>query len=92
MARGPGQHDDDDPTPIKPLRPRHDSADLISWRLGRAHPPESCRWEHADGRWVSLTIAHEEEMGKVLLKDSKGRSAWTESYEEALALAKAWRA
>jgi hypothetical protein len=73
------------------LRPRRDSSDFIAWRMAHARHPECCRWECVDGRWVSLTLCHEEDMGKVLVRDSAGRAELTESYEGGLALARRWR-
>jgi len=68
-----------------------ETARYVPWRLARAHPPESCRWECRDGRWVSLVIAHDSAMTKVIVADSSGRRVLVDHYEEALALAKTWR-
>jgi hypothetical protein len=73
------------------LRPRRDSNVVFAWRLAHAALPECCRWECVDGRWVSLTLCHEEDMGKVLVRDSAGRAELTDSYEGGLALARRWR-
>jgi hypothetical protein len=73
------------------LRPRRDTGEYIAWRLAHASHPECCRWECIDGRWVSLTLCHEEDMTKVLVRDSAGRAELTESYEDGLALARLWR-
>ena len=63
------------------------------WDAGLQHagPPECCRWVCADGRWVSLTLCHEPDMGKVLVRDGSGRAEAVDSYEDALRLARHWR-
>jgi hypothetical protein len=73
------------------LRPRRDSSELMVWNQATAVPPESCRWVAVDGRWVSITLGHESDLTKVMVRDSSGRCELTDSYEEALALAKSWR-
>ncbi len=64
---------------------------IMRWRLVGAKAPESCRWECVDGRWVSLTLGQEAQVGMVAVKDSTGRMELVDSYEGALELAKSWR-
>jgi hypothetical protein len=62
------------------------------WQLRPSRPPECCRWVSADGRWVSLTLCpHEQEMGRVLVRESSGRTELVDTYEDALQLARGWR-
>jgi hypothetical protein len=63
----------------------------VPWRLVTPRGSESCRWQHADGRWVSLALGHAEEIGRVVVSDSNGRRELMDSYEGALALARHWR-
>jgi hypothetical protein len=74
-----------------PLRPRTESGPFIVWRLGKPREHESCRWETADGRWITLSLGHDDEIGSVIVADSTGRREVVDSYEGALAMAKAWR-
>src|SRR5262245_22577267 len=63
----------------------------VPWRLVTPQGRESCRWQCTDGRWVSLTLGHDEEIGRVVICDSDGRRELMDSYEGALALARHWR-
>jgi len=76
---------------LVPLQPRRDSGQFIVWRLVKPHATESCRWETLDGRWISLSLGHDDEIGCVVLCDSQGKRELVESYEGALELAKEWR-
>jgi hypothetical protein len=73
------------------LRPRRESSEIVLWNQATAIPPESCRWVAVDGRWVSITLCHESDLSKAMVRDSSGRSELVDSYEEALALAKRLR-
>jgi hypothetical protein len=70
-----------DPTP----------SEHVPWRLVTPRDRESCRWQHTDGTWVSLTLGHDEEIGRVVVSASDGRRELMDSYEGALALARHWR-
>jgi hypothetical protein len=73
-------------------RPRgRDSSEYVPWRLVTPKGRESCRWQCTDGRWVALTLGHDEEIGAVVITDSAGQRELSDSYEEALALARRWR-
>jgi hypothetical protein len=63
----------------------------VIWGLVPPHGNESCRWEAWDGRWVSLELGTDADLGSVIVADSTGRRELVASYEEALALAKSWR-
>jgi len=63
----------------------------FTWRLVPPKRPEACRWESADGRWVSLTMPREPEIVRVVVSDSSGRHEAVDTYERALALAASWR-
>jgi hypothetical protein len=80
---------------VPPLRPQRNTTDklraIAPWRLTRPRGEESCRWECVDGRWVTLTLGREGEVGCVVVEDSTGRRELVGSYEGALALAKEWR-
>jgi hypothetical protein len=76
---------------LTPLSPQRDSGQLIIWRLTQPRPPESCRWERLDGRWISIMLGQTEEIGRVVVTDSAGRRELVDSYEGALELAKSWR-
>jgi hypothetical protein len=64
---------------------------FVPWRLVNPCDAESCRWESTDGRWVALTLGHDEELGRVAVSDSRGRRELVDSYEGALMLARLWR-
>ena len=70
---------------------RRESRDWVPWRLVTPCDAESCRWECTDGRWVSLTLGNDEELGRVVVSDSRGRRELVDSYEGALLLARVWR-
>jgi hypothetical protein len=72
-------------------RPRRDTSEYVPWRLVTPRGPESCRWQCTDGRWVALTLGHDREIGAVVVTDSQGQRALSDSYEAALALARSWR-
>ena len=77
-----------------PIRTAYDEIDVeayVPWRLVSALGDESCRWRHADGRWVALTLGRDEEIGRVVVTDSSGRRELVDAYESALALARHWR-
>lgn len=63
----------------------------VPWRLVTPRGDESCRWQCTDGRWVALTLGHDDEIGRVVVTDSGGRRQLVEAYESALALARHWR-
>jgi hypothetical protein len=63
----------------------------VPWRLVTPRGHESCRWQRIDGRWVALTIGRDDEIGNVVVTDSRGRRELIDDYENALALARRWR-
>lgn len=75
---------------ISPRR-RRETVEFVPWRLVQPQGDESCRWQCSDGRWVALTLGHGEEIGSVILTGSSGQRERVDSYEDALALARAWR-
>jgi len=76
---------------LTPLRPRSDSSRFIVWRLVKPRGGESCRWETLDGRWITLALGHDDDIGSVIVADSTGRREVHDSYEEALTRAKSLR-
>jgi hypothetical protein len=76
-------------TRLTPLR--HDSGQFVVWRLAKPHSGESCRWETPDGRWITLSLGQDEEIGLVVIADGGGHRQLLESYEDALDLAKEWQ-
>ena len=70
---------------------RRDAREFVPWRLVNPCVDESCRWQSSDGRWVALTLGHDEELGRVVVSDSRGRRELVDSYEAALTLARHWR-
>ena len=82
---------DRDASKLIPLTPRRDNSQHAVWRLVQPRPDESCRWETHDGRWITLALGHDDEIGTVVITNSEGRRRLVESYEGALELAKEWR-
>ncbi len=83
-------------SPIADLSSARERADptpteYVPWRLVTPQGRESCRWQCNDGRWVALTLGHDEEMGRVVVTDWNGRRELMDSYEGALTLARHWR-
>jgi hypothetical protein len=81
-------------TRLGALRPQRISKVLeaiIPWRLVRAHPGESARWESYDARWVTVSLGHGDDLGKVLVTRHDGTRCAVDSFEDALALARQWR-
>jgi hypothetical protein len=79
---------------LKALRPQRISKVLeaiIPWRLVQAHAGESARWESYDSRWVTVSLGHGDDLGKVIVVRGDGMRRAVESFEDALALAKEWR-
>jgi hypothetical protein len=76
---------------IVPERPRRESGYYVPWRLVSPQGSESCRWLCTDGRWIALTVGHDEDLGSVLITDSDGRRDAVDSYEDALSLARSLR-
>lgn len=66
-------------------------AQVLPWRLVPAKSGESCRWECSDGRWVTVSLARDGELGSVVVASSTGERRVLDDYEAALALAKSWR-
>jgi hypothetical protein len=79
------------PQILSPWRPRRETSEFVPWKLVSPVDGESCRWERTDGRWVSLALGHDGELGKVVVADSDGQRELVESYEDALTLARSWR-
>jgi hypothetical protein len=69
----------------------NDDEAVIVWRLVPSRGDESCRWEAVDGRWISLTLGHGDDAGRVIVAHSDGRRQVAVSYEGALDLARLWR-
>jgi hypothetical protein len=63
----------------------------LTWRLTRAQPGESVRWESAKGEWVTISLGGSVESGKPIVAHSSGKRQTAESFEHALTLAKRWR-
>ena len=84
------------PSPLGVLgsrRPRQkaNTGAFVPWRTAPPRDGEAVRWECVDGRWVSVTVGHGEDVGSVVVRDSSGRCESIESYEGALELARQWR-
>jgi anti-sigma factor ChrR (cupin superfamily) len=62
------------------------------WRATRPGRGESWRWESAGGHWISVTMGHDDELGQAIVSASDGRRQRCDSVEEALGVARAWRA
>ena len=78
------------PARLRPLRP-NSTGTFILWRLVRAKPGESARWECVDGRWVALAVGTGEFLGRAIVTASDGRREMVDTYEGAFDLAKSWR-
>jgi hypothetical protein len=78
-----------DATVVKP--PRNSTGTFVRWRLVTPHADEACRWECVDQRWVALRLGKGTQSGQVIVADSTGRETITNSYDEALNLARSWR-
>jgi hypothetical protein len=76
---------------IGPMPRERAAVEYVPWRLVQPVDRESCRWQHSDGRWVALTLGHDDEIGRVVVTDSGGRRELVDAYETALALARHWR-
>jgi hypothetical protein len=61
------------------------------WKLVPAKGHESARWESYDGRWVTLTVGHGDQLGTAVVERSDGRRERAPDYESAMTLAKSWR-
>jgi hypothetical protein len=72
-------------------RERANTGAFVPWRTVPPRYGEAVRWECVDGRWVSVTVGHGENVGSVIVRDSSGRCEWIDSYEGALELARHWR-
>ncbi len=68
-----------------------DVTPYVPWRLVTPVGRESCRWQCNDGRWVALSLGHDDEIGRVVVTDSSGRRQLVDAYETALTLARHWR-
>jgi hypothetical protein len=79
------------PQVLTALRPRRDSTEFVPWKLVTPVGRESCRWQCVDGRWVSLSLGQDDEIGQVVVADSTGKRELVDAYEDALALARHWR-
>ena len=69
----------------------YDVETYVPWRLVTPRGDESCRWQCIDGRWVALTLGRDDEIGRVVVTDSRGRRELVDAYENALRLARHWR-
>ena len=76
---------------IGPAQHEHEANEYVPWRLVTPVGRESCRWQCTDGRWVALTLGHDDEIGRVVVSDSSGRRELVDAYETALTLARHWR-
>jgi hypothetical protein len=70
---------------------RREINEYVPWRLVTPRGRESCRWQCTDGRWVALTLGHDDEIGIVIVSCSDGQRELIDSYEAALTLARRWR-
>ena len=68
-----------------------EAALAIAWQLSPPMGAECCRWLCGDGRWIAVTLGSDAELGSVFVTSSDGRQDALPSYEDALALARAWR-
>jgi hypothetical protein len=78
---------------LEPLQPRRDtwSARLIRWHAAPAKDGESVRWESIDGRWVTVSLGVDDELGHAIVATIDGRRTVVDSYEAALVVAETWR-
>ncbi len=51
-------------------RPRNGTGAWVPWRLAAARPDESVRWECVDGSWVTVSLGHGSELGRVVVAHS----------------------
>jgi hypothetical protein len=79
------------PLELKPLRPAWDASEPEPWALVSPREDESCRWQSGDGRWVAISIGTGDDLGTIVVSDSRGRRQRVDNYEFALALARSWR-
>ena len=87
-------HDDeaeDDRSPTNPYMPAIDIADDSSWHLAAPAPGESCRWMDPTGKWISIVIGEDADIGLILVRSSNGKREAFDSYEEALRFSRSLR-
>lgn len=82
--------------PKKPARPPSAASTgkfdpLLRWRSIAPERGEAVRWLRTDGRWITVTLGQDDEVGTVVVRSSEGVVEKLDSYEDALALAKKWR-
>ena len=49
------------------------------------------RWESIDGRWVTVSLGVDDELGHAIVATIDGRRTVVDSYEAALVVAETWR-
>jgi hypothetical protein len=78
---------------IESRRPsrKEDTGKYVPWRTAPVQDDESVRWECVDGRWITVTLGHDEHAGQALVSSSSGLSQFVDSFDAALTLAKKWR-
>ncbi len=64
---------------------------LVPWKLVCRQSEEACRWECIDGRWVTISLDVGPTHGYAVIQSSAGERETTDSFDEALAIAKRWR-
>jgi CheY-like chemotaxis protein len=63
-----------------------------SWQLVTPYRGESCRWEDGTGRWVTVSLGEEEELGMAVVQSWHSQRASFDRYEDALVYSAALRA
>jgi CheY-like chemotaxis protein len=73
-----------DPFTTAPPEPLPLTPGGAAWHLVAPRKGESCRWEDSNGRWVSVAMGEDEELGMAVVRDWQGMRASFERYEDAL--------
>ncbi len=77
--------------PLEPRR-RTATAPSLPWRTVTPRAGESLRWECIDGRWIAVGLGTGERAGLAFVHHSGVLCEYVETYEDALALARKWKA
>jgi hypothetical protein len=85
-TRSPGRR-------LRPVGTRayDERARYAMWRTSAACNGELVRWEHGDGRWVTIALGEGAHAGNAVVCSSDGLRRLVDSFEAALALAASWR-
>jgi CheY-like chemotaxis protein len=65
---------------------------LEGWQLVAPRRGESCRWEDGAGRWVTVSLGEDEELGMSVVRSWQSERASFDRYEDALRYSAALRA